>query len=137
MQLFPEVHPATLHTVMTICKNDFFSTVDKLLYAKRCKDFLLKRRQALLPNAKGKARYQPYTPKPNCNDNIKIVLNYKKNGIATNNQHIIHQETQTSWETNLPSRMDPKRLVYKNKSKTKDSKTGKHNLINFIHFIIL
>ncbi|XP_019868176.1 uncharacterized protein LOC109596995 isoform X2 [Aethina tumida] len=37
MQLFPEVHPATLHTVMTLSKNNFFSAVDKLLYAKRCK----------------------------------------------------------------------------------------------------
>ncbi|KAJ8921995.1 hypothetical protein NQ315_008633 [Exocentrus adspersus] len=37
MQLFPETHPATLHTVLSLCKNDFFCAVDKLLYAKRCK----------------------------------------------------------------------------------------------------
>ncbi|CAH1957258.1 unnamed protein product [Acanthoscelides obtectus] len=37
MQLFPDTHPATLHTVLTLCKNDFFRAVDKLLYAKRCK----------------------------------------------------------------------------------------------------
>ncbi|XP_018331436.1 uncharacterized protein LOC108741225 [Agrilus planipennis] len=35
MQLFPEVHPATLHTVLFMCKNDFFCAVDKLLYIKR------------------------------------------------------------------------------------------------------
>lgn len=37
MQLFPDTHPATLHTVLTLCKNDFFCAVDKMLYAKRCK----------------------------------------------------------------------------------------------------
>ncbi|KAG5888063.1 hypothetical protein JTB14_010039 [Gonioctena quinquepunctata] len=37
MQLFPETHPATLHTVLCLCKNDFFCAVDKLLYARRCK----------------------------------------------------------------------------------------------------
>nr|XP_023025590.1 uncharacterized protein LOC111513599 [Leptinotarsa decemlineata] len=37
MQLFPETHPATLHTVLSLCKNDFFCAVDKLLYARRCK----------------------------------------------------------------------------------------------------
>lgn len=46
MQLFPETHPATLHTVMTLCKNDFFGAVDKLLYAKRCKA-LYKRSQVM------------------------------------------------------------------------------------------
>lgn len=37
MQLFADVHPATLHTVLILCKNDFFRAVDKLLFAKRCK----------------------------------------------------------------------------------------------------
>ncbi|XP_044259248.1 uncharacterized protein LOC123007840 [Tribolium madens] len=37
MQLFPDTHPATLHTVLVLCKNDFFCAVDKMLYAKRCK----------------------------------------------------------------------------------------------------
>lgn len=37
MQLFPEVHPATLHTVLNLCKHDFFAAIDKLLYAKKCK----------------------------------------------------------------------------------------------------
>lgn len=35
MQLFPNIHPATLHTVLVLCNNDFFPTVDKLLYAKK------------------------------------------------------------------------------------------------------
>ncbi|XP_050510699.1 uncharacterized protein LOC126887311 [Diabrotica virgifera virgifera] len=37
MQLFPETHPATIHTVLTLCNNNFFQAVDKLLYAKKCK----------------------------------------------------------------------------------------------------
>ncbi|XP_072390010.1 uncharacterized protein [Diabrotica undecimpunctata] len=37
MQLFPETHPATIHTVLTLCNNSFFQAVDKLLYAKKCK----------------------------------------------------------------------------------------------------
>ncbi|KAB0802635.1 hypothetical protein PPYR_04821 [Photinus pyralis] len=35
MQIFPEIHPATLHTTMVLCKNNFFCAVDKLLYAKK------------------------------------------------------------------------------------------------------
>lgn len=37
MKLFPDVHPATLHTVLAVNKNNFFLTVDKLLHAIRCK----------------------------------------------------------------------------------------------------
>ncbi|XP_057665500.1 uncharacterized protein LOC130899520 [Diorhabda carinulata] len=37
MQLFPETHPATIHTVLCLCKNNFFYAVDKLLYARKCK----------------------------------------------------------------------------------------------------
>ncbi|GJQ77102.1 hypothetical protein Trydic_g23672 [Trypoxylus dichotomus] len=122
MQLFPEVHPATLHTVMTLCKNDFFSTVDKLLYAKKCKDLVLKRRQILLTNNKGKMRYQPYSFKPDCNDNVKLVLNYKNSGVAKGCQ-LNNQQTQTVWDSGLSSKaFDSERLAYKNKSKTRDSK---------------
>lgn len=37
MQLFPDAHPATLHTVLMLCNNDFYSAVDTMLYAKKCK----------------------------------------------------------------------------------------------------
>ncbi|KAF7285418.1 hypothetical protein GWI33_010667 [Rhynchophorus ferrugineus] len=37
MQLFPDTHPATLHTVLTLSKNNFFYAIDKLLYAKKYK----------------------------------------------------------------------------------------------------
>ncbi|KAK9874983.1 hypothetical protein WA026_005798 [Henosepilachna vigintioctopunctata] len=47
MQLFPQTHPATLHTVLYLCKNDFFCAVDKLLYAKRCKMLYTNRRNQM------------------------------------------------------------------------------------------
>ncbi|KAL3277424.1 hypothetical protein HHI36_012772 [Cryptolaemus montrouzieri] len=47
MQLFPQTHPATLHTVLYLCKNDFFCAIDKLLYAKRCKMLYNSRRSQL------------------------------------------------------------------------------------------
>ncbi|XP_044756376.1 uncharacterized protein LOC123314956 [Coccinella septempunctata] len=47
MQLFPHTHPATLHSVMYICKNDFFCAIDKLLYAKRCKILYNNRRNQI------------------------------------------------------------------------------------------
>ncbi|XP_017774809.1 PREDICTED: uncharacterized protein LOC108561405 [Nicrophorus vespilloides] len=59
MQLFPNVHPATLHTVMTLCKNDFFIAVDKLLYAKKCKE-LYQNRRNLFQGYPKHQRYSPY-----------------------------------------------------------------------------
>ncbi|XP_045465541.1 uncharacterized protein LOC123674644 [Harmonia axyridis] len=47
MQLFPHTHPATLHSVLYICKNDFFCAIDKLLYAKRCKILYNNRRNQI------------------------------------------------------------------------------------------
>ncbi|CAH0559522.1 unnamed protein product [Brassicogethes aeneus] len=58
MQLFPDTHPATLHTVLTLCKNDFFCAVDKLLYAKRCK-VMYNRRQNLYQKF-SQTRSHPY-----------------------------------------------------------------------------
>lgn len=40
MKLFPDVHPATLHTVLAVNNNNFFLTVDKLLHAIKCKQQL-------------------------------------------------------------------------------------------------
>ncbi|KAF2884544.1 hypothetical protein ILUMI_21637 [Ignelater luminosus] len=61
MQLFPDVHPATLHTVLVLCKSDFFRAVDKLLYAKRCKQIYNKRRSVLQACATSKCnRHKPY-----------------------------------------------------------------------------
>ncbi|XP_066248800.1 uncharacterized protein [Euwallacea similis] len=37
MQLFPDTHPATLHTVLTLSGHNFFFAIDKLLYAQKCK----------------------------------------------------------------------------------------------------
>lgn len=45
MQLFPDVHPATLHTVLNLCKHDFFAAIDKLLYAKKCKQVFTSRQK--------------------------------------------------------------------------------------------
>lgn len=52
MQLFPETHPATLHTVLTLCENNFFRAVDKLLYAKHCKKMYNKTTQKRTPYQK-------------------------------------------------------------------------------------
>ncbi|CAG9823516.1 unnamed protein product [Phaedon cochleariae] len=60
MQLFPETHPATLHTVLSISKNDFFSAVDKLLYARRCKSLFTRNQTAGIrrhPFCKGHSYY--------------------------------------------------------------------------------
>nr|XP_022903814.1 uncharacterized protein LOC111416098 isoform X1 [Onthophagus taurus]XP_022903815.1 uncharacterized protein LOC111416098 isoform X1 [Onthophagus taurus] len=35
MQLFPEMHPASLHTALSMCKNEFVSSVDRLLYVRK------------------------------------------------------------------------------------------------------
>nr|CAI5855947.1 unnamed protein product [Callosobruchus analis] len=59
MQLFPDTHPATLHTVLTLCKNDFFRAVDKLLYAKRCKT-LYSRGMGVIKRCPPTNRAQPY-----------------------------------------------------------------------------
>lgn len=61
MQLFPDVHPATLHTVLVLCKSDFFCAVDKLLYAKRCKQMYNNRRSAFQACSSSKCnRHKPY-----------------------------------------------------------------------------
>lgn len=60
MQLFPDVHPATLHSVMSLCKNDFFGAVDKLLFAKRCKNYYINQRTGPPPKNAHQQRYQPY-----------------------------------------------------------------------------
>lgn len=61
MQLFPSVHPATLHTVMTMCKSDFFVAVDRLLYAKRCKELYDTKRRMFQCAPKNNNRYAPYS----------------------------------------------------------------------------
>ena len=56
MQLFPDTHPATLHTVLVLCKNDFFCAVDKMLYAKRCK-LLCYKKNILQKSQRGNRSY--------------------------------------------------------------------------------
>ncbi|XP_063909871.1 uncharacterized protein LOC135127355 [Zophobas morio] len=56
MQLFPDTHPATLHTVLVLCKNDFFCAVDKMLYAKRCK-LLCYKKNILQKSQRGSRSY--------------------------------------------------------------------------------
>ncbi|CAG9853987.1 unnamed protein product [Phyllotreta striolata] len=56
MQLFPDTHPATLHTVLCLCNNNFFYAVDKLLYARKCKS---------LYNHSQRSRRCPYD-RPHC-----------------------------------------------------------------------
>lgn len=67
MQLFPDVHPATLHTVLSICKNDFFSAVDKILYAKRCK--------TVNKRVQRRAQCAPYPTKSNLPTKDKLDSN--------------------------------------------------------------
>lgn len=90
MQLFPDVHPATLHSVMTLCKNDFFGAVDKLLYAKRCKNYYMNQRGNYQQTKTTQQRYQPY----NNNGNMK-----KSNDLAT--QH--NTRTTNDVATNYPN----------------------------------
>lgn len=69
MQLFPDTHPATLHTVLMLCKNDFYSAVDKMLYAKKCK--LASMNTASSPK-----------PKQNKKARIETVVTLKRNSSA-------------------------------------------------------
>lgn len=57
MQLFPDTHPATLHTVLTLSKNNFFYAIDKLLYAKKCKNNLSKRTTYPFKSGRGRGAY--------------------------------------------------------------------------------
>ncbi|CAH1126921.1 unnamed protein product [Ceutorhynchus assimilis] len=41
MQMFPETHPATLHTVLTMSRNKFLVAIDKLLYAQRSRNDMM------------------------------------------------------------------------------------------------
>lgn len=67
MQLFPDVHPATLHTVLVLCKNQFFCAVDKLIYAKKCKEMYSNRSSACSAATSMKTnRHKPYP----CNQTI-------------------------------------------------------------------
>lgn len=76
MQLFPDVHPATLHSVMILCKNDFFGAVDKLLYAKRCKSYYMNQRINNTQQTKNtQQRYQPYNTNNNNNNNGNVQKN--------------------------------------------------------------
>lgn len=85
MQLFPEVHPATLHTVMSLCQNNFFAAVDKLLYAKKCKE-VYNSRKSLYQRYEGNRmqqqmqRHQPYCCTYNRNGQVST-----NNGINSNN----------------------------------------------------
>ncbi|KAL1505972.1 hypothetical protein ABEB36_005413 [Hypothenemus hampei] len=53
MQLFPDTHPATLHTVLTLSKCNFFVAIDKLLYAQKCKGDLKRKLNSF--NGKGQS----------------------------------------------------------------------------------
>lgn len=124
MQLFPEVHPATLHTVMTLCKNDFFSTVDKLLYAKRCKELITNRRNLLLMN-KGKMRHQPYAYNPKSDEDAKNSLNHKKDNVVGSEQFSNNQRMQTMYSAHIPCKViDLKQPIYRNTSKATESVNG-------------
>lgn len=118
MQLFPETHPATLHTVLTLCKNDFFCTVDKLLYAKRCKA-LYHRSQVV--NKKCPAnRSHPYC----CpNEECKNCLNNENNNV--------HKEVKGSFSkfTNFSYRTDSLTL---NGTEEQDKKKSNNNRLSFI-----
>lgn len=81
MQLFPETHPATLHTVLTLCKNDFFCAVDKLLYAKRCK--ALYNRSQIMFKRCSSMRSHPYcNPNEQCKNCTNTENNAFKNEVG-------------------------------------------------------
>lgn len=115
MQLFPETHPATLHTVLTLCKNDFFSTVDKLLYAKRCKS-LYHRSQVVVNKKCTPSRSHPYCcPNEQCKS---CVHNKNKNG---------HKKAESSDTKSLDS---SNRGYSFNVSGTEGEEKCKHNSNN-------
>ncbi|XP_048517691.1 uncharacterized protein LOC109535940 [Dendroctonus ponderosae] len=60
MQLFPDTHPATLHTVLTLSKSNFFLTIDKLLYAQKCKSDLKRKLTSMTGRGRGFASRQSY-----------------------------------------------------------------------------
>lgn len=90
MQLFPDTHPATLHTVLTLCKNDFFCAVDKLLYAKRCKA-LYNRSQVMLKKHPVN-RSHPYC---NPNEHCKYCSQNEGN-LKKETKQVIVQSGETS-----------------------------------------
>ncbi|XP_030758974.1 uncharacterized protein LOC115884511 isoform X2 [Sitophilus oryzae] len=57
MQLFPDTHPATLHTVLTLSKNNFFYAIDKLLYAKKYKSNYTRKQTYPYKNTRGRGSY--------------------------------------------------------------------------------
>ncbi|KAF5302647.1 hypothetical protein FQR65_LT08488 [Abscondita terminalis] len=75
MQLFPDIHPATLHTTLVLCKNNFFCAVDKLLYAKRCKAAYNEQKQFIQKTSTAKLdhRHHPYSaPKQSDRYNVRL-----------------------------------------------------------------
>lgn len=120
MQLFPDVHPATLHSVMSLCKNDFFGAVDKLLYAKRCKNYYMNQRNGAQQTSTNFHRYQPYVFNVKRNDES----NKYNNSASTTNQTASVTTFGSNACTTLTNKAtELKKTVYKNKSKAKD-KTG-------------
>ncbi|KAK4882816.1 hypothetical protein RN001_006135 [Aquatica leii] len=89
MQLFPDVHPATLHTTLVLCKNNFFCAVDKLLYAKRCKAVYNEQKQFIHKTNTGKLhnRYHPYSMPKNGTADQSIDRQHARpqNGIINTN----------------------------------------------------
>lgn len=131
MQLFPDVHPATLHTVMSLCKNDFFASVDKLLYAKRCKEIYYSKKNGFHPYDKSNK-----TQRQCCHIN-KTYLNsqeLQKSNVSTtytsgNCLNMLHHNN--SVETDSWNKVNgPKR--YTNKKCRKDKQECKYILIFLI-----
>ncbi|XP_060524231.1 uncharacterized protein LOC132700733 isoform X2 [Cylas formicarius] len=73
MQLFPDTHPATLHSVLTLTKNNFFYAIDKLLYAKKCKSIYGKRHTRHSKNA---------------GQNKMVNENYSRPGALSDNRQV-------------------------------------------------
>lgn len=92
MQLFPEVHPATLHTVMTMCQNNFLAAVDRLLYAKKCKELHNRRNHYHQQICKSRtARFHPYS----CN-NSKSTIKTEDTEEGNDNSNFIMEHNFSS-----------------------------------------
>lgn len=125
MQLFPDVHPATLHTVMTICQNNFFAAVDKLLYAKKCKE-VYNSRKTLFQQFEGSKqnRYQPYysnlsTTNSYSTQSQKMNVNYNYTvGQTLPSGNVINGELANlnGLESNLlPKVIETKKIIIRNR----------------------
>ncbi|KAF5276037.1 hypothetical protein FQA39_LY00833 [Lamprigera yunnana] len=94
MQLFPDVHPATLHTTLVLCKNNFFCAVDKLIYAKRCKAVYNEQKQ-FFQKTKCNSRYQPYVIPNSVTDEATHVHASASIGVNPNSQQMMPLDATT------------------------------------------